>query len=519
MKLILLVSLILSSMHAEASPFAKIETYSYKAPNSQFEKLFCQYDDHYISLTGQTDLVWVDLFDNNGTWLSRSEYKKPIGVKGVHFHGAKFFQGAIYVFLSGKAKETAKGHFGLYAWKYDFTTKSFKLPRLLAEFPLITNMNRLMVDVSGNGKYIGFVIEPKNFCKVYKHSAAVFNENFELIFIDHCRDQEFEYCEQFAAAKMANDGKLILTYTETFETYEASGFQMPAAQAAFIMYDKSPERHVVYFRDPQRKILSLEALEFENENRFFISWCYADSTAVVGFSLLNIEKAEEKIMYQFNSKTMEPYFDQKSYGTYVDENKQGSSKSTTTVNAFVDLVDFFEVSGNFYFLVQKRNPLRVIIKDGTQNGVSSYDRNSYSDKTTSSYLDLEGDIFLIDVTHQRELKIERRVLNRITPRGILCTYNEQALQLFYYSTPSNALEKTQAIPDADATENSEQHLFRSTFLFESLELITEEISTTSDGKLRYASMLRAITLTDKLMTPAWNGKNFTVIDLNKVTAK
>jgi hypothetical protein len=195
--LLLIVGCTMLSANAQSIAAANtvapgIEQYSQSLPTDQFERLFCEVDDDYVSIRGNGNEIWVDVFDEDGVWISQVDVLDPDGIKTVKYHGAKVFQDNIYVFFSGRSETTAKGHYGLYAWKYSNEIGDFKEPKLLDEFPLTANINRFFVDVSPNGKYIGFVIEPKTFCKIYKHSAAVFTDNFEKVFSDNCKDQEFE---------------------------------------------------------------------------------------------------------------------------------------------------------------------------------------------------------------------------------------------------------------------------------------------------------------------------------------
>ena len=494
-----------STAHSAATD---IELYSYSLSSTQFDRLFCKYGNMYVSIRGSEDELWIDQFNSDGKLLAQPKVKQPDSLMFCRYHGAKQFQGTIYVFFTGRTKSTAKGHYGVYAWEYSPQSYAFKTCHLLAEFPLVDAVNRMFIEVSENGNYLGIVTEPKTFCKVYKYAVLVLNKDFKLVFKDHKRSQELEACHQFTSLHMSNNGRLTLIYTENFETYHDRGFQEPHSHASFITFlNDTLSKQVQFIHDPLRKILQLTVVETETDPQLFMAWSYEDSADHIGFSLIDPLTLKETRVYEFDPEILEPFVGNSDYGVYVDRIKTKNENGMIKFNPGISIVDLFRYRDQDFFLLEKKTPLKL---------------GSSKSETEGAYLDLEGDILLVNSSTNKVLKLERQVFTPNVPRGVINRISGESLELWYYADTLTERSKSGSVDYLttflDPTYKAQdRHLYKTVVNLDSLTYTSEEIIP-RDAKKNYihVSLQRAFATDSSFTTIGWAGKKLYVMHLNQL---
>lgn len=467
------------------------ETVSNTSRFLQFKTYFGKVGDNYVYIySNSLDKFNARFFDDEMKELGLFESSRYKEYKSLRFHGACEFNGELNVYFTARSKEVAKGNHGLFKMTCMKGQTDFSPPVLVSEFKSPASISRFLMLISPNQEYLAFVIEPKAVGTLYRYSVLVFDSDGRKVVAEDLVEGRFDSYYGFMSAHVTNTGEVYLLFKDNAEAYTKPAFTRYSEQAAWIKVQKGSPGSVQYFKNELKHILQFRLVSYGGEPFIFSSWCLRENLAVSGVSLIDPATGEEEELYTFLTDELEPFIESSATYSFSDDTERKNLLSDSKVNAYVDLVDIFDYAGDEYYLLQKRTPVKLIVSNGQG--------------ATSFYCDVEGDIFLVNSTTQKVVKIERLVSFVGTPRGIYSEIADNHLSLYYYSVPDGKNAKVKAYRNTSAifnTRSPDLYLYNTLIDMETYEITSNELLLVDEEnyiiKLSIRSMIRS---SGKLLT-------------------
>jgi hypothetical protein len=489
-----------------------IETYSRTKSPGEFIDLFCFNGENYLyvhSVYGAYAAEAVT-FKASSTLIERKKIVKPEGFKKTQFIGAAEVKGEVFLFFVGAGVVDGIRTQGLFAWKFNFETLQFDKISLIEEYSEKLPFSAVSMRQSENNKYLGFVVNPINVSVEYSYSLLVLNDELEKVSSAKNVEGNFNQSAQFYEFYVDNNGEADLVFKKYAQTFDRSTTFQETGNLVYIIQhaqsDNVGKTNEIILSD--RKILHARLLKEESGNMMFLSWYKENSRDEVGFSLYNLQTNSEEIIYQFDPLLLEPYIECGSRVEnykYNDATERANQLSKTKVNSFIDLVTRFTHDGKDFFLLQKSTP--IVVVNASQSGSIYF------------YLDVEGDILLVNAQDKQVKKIERFTGTIKTPRGFIVRKSEKDLVLCYYSCPESYTDKLEigepSLMNVDK-KFDDYHLFKTVIDLNTFESSTKEVEVFSANSIPYlVSLKSAINAGDSKMTIAKSSGNYMLFELKE----
>ncbi len=487
-----------------------IETYSRTKSPGEFIDLFHVNGENYLYVHSVNGAYAVEAvtFKSPSTLLERKKIFKPEGFKKTQFIGAAEVKGEVFLFFIGQGMADGIKTQGLFSWKFNFETLQFDKISLIEDYSGKLPFAVVTMRQSENKKYLGFVVNPINVSVEYNYSLLVLNDQLEKVTSAKNVDGKFNQSAEFYEFYIDNEGDADLMFKKYAQTFDRSTTFQETGNLVYTIHhnqsDNSGKTNEIILTD--RKILHARLLKEETGDVIFLSWYKENLRDEVGFSLYSLQTNSEEIIYQFDPVLLEPYIECGSRVEnykYNDATERANQLSKSKVNSFIDLVARFTHNGKDFFLLQKSTP--IVVVNASQSGTIYY------------YLDVEGDILLVNAQDKMVKKIERFTGTIKTPRGLIVKKTENDLVLYYYSCPASYADKLEigepSVMNVDK-KFDDYHLFKTVIDLNTFESSTKEIEVFSTNSTPYlVSLKSSISGTGSKMTIAKSSSNFMLFEL------